>query len=98
MNGWLIVWSRPMGRARSSPAWGRSPGGTNRSRAKRAMARSTRGSLIPRAWTWRAIAAPGGGSGGQGMAVLLSDLEVLHLELDLTTPVPFVQRRLVING
>src|SRR5690348_3723807 len=81
-----------MGKARSASAAARWPGGTNQGRGTWDRAARTRGLSIPRARTWRAIAAPGAGSGGAGMGILLHDLEVAHLQLDLAPTVPFVDR------
>src|SRR4051812_755120 len=89
-----------MGSARSSVACVRSAGGRNRARDSPASTPSTRGSVTPCAWTRRAIAAPGAGSGfgsgglgGRAMVARLVELEILHLELDLAPVVPLVDRR-----
>src|SRR4051794_30503632 len=90
-----MVWSSPIGTARSSSAKTRCSGGRNRAREIRASASRTRGSLTPWARTCRAIAAPGEGSGGlgPGMFARLFELEVLDLELHLAPAVPLVDRR-----
>src|SRR4051812_30048041 len=88
-----MVWSRPMGTARSSSAWWRTWGGMKRARDRLASASSTRRSRIPCSRTWRAMASPGAGSGGLGLGMVarLGELEVLDLELDLAPAVPLVE-------